>query len=74
MSSVNVYQERAKRCAEQALLVTSPADRRRWLQLADEWIAISRIQFQRLPPMRQRDDAHSIWRGEGLKRTIKAKP
>jgi hypothetical protein len=73
MSSVSVYQERAKRCAEQAQLVTSPADRAHWLQLASEWMAVSRIQFHRLPPRQQRSDAYGLWRGGGLRGPIEAK-
>lgn len=72
MSSVSIYQERARRCTEQAQLVTRADDRARWLQLANEWMAISRIQFRRLPPVERRGDASGLWRGEGLPRTKKA--
>jgi hypothetical protein len=74
MSSVSVYQERAKRCVEQAELVTRADDRAHWLRLASEWVAVSRIQFHRLPPTQKRDDAYRLWRGEGLKGAIKDKP
>jgi hypothetical protein len=63
MSSVGEYQERAKRCAEQAALVTRADDRARWLELADEWSALSRIQFRKLPPQ-QRSDPSGLWRGD----------
>ena len=69
MSGVGIYQERARRCAEQAKLVARADDRARWLQLADGWLAISRIEFHRAPPPQQRAaDASGLWRGEGLPR------
>jgi hypothetical protein len=66
MGSASEYQKRAEQCAERALLVSRADDRARWLELADEWSALSRIQFQRLPV--QRDQPTALWRGEGSER------
>lgn len=73
MSSVGIYEERARRCADQARLVTGAGDRARWLQLANEWTVLSRIQFRRLPSP-QHSDAFGQWRGERLRRTDKPRP
>jgi hypothetical protein len=72
MSTTSVYQERAKHCAEQARLVTRADDRARWLQLANEWIAIGRLHFHRAPSPQQRGDASGLWRGQGLRRVREA--
>ena len=53
MGSANEYQNRARRCAEQAQIVSSTVDRARWRQLADQWMALSRM------PLRKDDFA---WR------------
>ena len=53
MGSANEYQNRARRCAEQAQIVSSTVDRARWRQLADQWMALSRM------PLRKDDPA---WR------------
>ena len=53
MGSVSDYQYRARRCAEQARIVSSTVNRIRWRQLADQWMALSRL------PLRQDDPA---WR------------
>lgn len=68
MSSISIYEERARRCEEQARLVTGVGDRARWLQLANEWTILSRIQFRRLPSQPHRD-AFGLWRGEEIRRT-----
>jgi hypothetical protein len=66
MGSAGEYQKRAEQCAERALLVARADDRARWLELADEWTALSRLHFQRLPA--QRDRPTALWRGEGSER------
>jgi hypothetical protein len=63
MSSAGDYQKRAQWCIERARLVTRSDDRVRWLELADEWTALSRIQFQRLPV--QPNEPAGLWRGDG---------
>jgi hypothetical protein len=60
MSSASDYQKRAEWCAKRAQLVTRADDRTRWLELADEWMALSRIQFQKLP---LRNEPATLWRG-----------
>jgi hypothetical protein len=67
MGSAGEYQKRAEQCTERALLVTRADDRARWLELADEWAALSRIEFQKLPA--RRDQPTALWRGEGNERT-----
>ncbi len=66
MGSASEYQKRAEQCAERALIVTRADDRARWLELAEEWTALSRIQFLRLPV--QRDEPTALWRGDGSER------
>jgi hypothetical protein len=66
MSSVGEYQKRAEQCAERAHLVTRADDRARWLELADQWSALSRIEFQKLPA--RRDQPTALWRGERSER------
>jgi hypothetical protein len=66
MGSVSDYQKRAEQCAERALIVAREDDRARWLELAEEWTALSRIQFQRLSVLRNEPTA--LWRGDGSER------
>jgi hypothetical protein len=66
MGSAGEYQKRAEQCAERALLVSRADDRARWLELADEWTALSRIEFKKLPA--RRDQPTALWRGEGSER------
>jgi hypothetical protein len=43
MGNESEYQRRAKNCFERAEMVKNSIDRRRWLQLAEEWLALSRM-------------------------------
>jgi hypothetical protein len=54
MGSVSDYQSRAKQCSERARIVGSAIDQARWRQLADQWMALSRLPLQK----------DGIWRGE----------
>jgi hypothetical protein len=49
MGSASEYQKRAAECAQRAQIVTRADDRARWMELAEDWIALSRVPFQRLP-------------------------
>jgi len=62
MGGASEYQERAKQCSERAQLVTSRIDRARWLQLAEQWTALSRMPLRKGPP--PRNDPSGFWRGE----------
>jgi hypothetical protein len=55
MGSVIEFQNRARRCAEQARIVSSAVDRARWQQLSDQWTALSRM------PLRKDDP---VWRNK----------
>jgi hypothetical protein len=59
MNDPSEYQKRAEKCVERARSVPREDDRVRWLQLAEQWMALSRMPFQRLPAQR----AESIARG-----------
>jgi hypothetical protein len=65
MTDASVYEDHAKRCAEQAQLVTRADDRARWLQLANEWTVLSRLKLRKLPTPPQRSDPSYLWRGDG---------
>jgi len=43
MGSASEYQKRAADCLERAEIVTGPIDRARWVQLAEQWSALSRL-------------------------------
>lgn len=48
MGSASEYQKRAEQCAQRAQIVIRADDRKRWLELAEEWSALHRVPFQRL--------------------------
>jgi plasmid stabilization system protein ParE len=50
MGSTGEYQNRARRCAGQAQMVSSAVDRARWRQLADQWMALSRMPLRKDDP------------------------
>ena len=50
MGSAGEYQNRARRCAGQAQMVSSAVDRARWRQLADQWMALSRMPLRKDDP------------------------
>jgi hypothetical protein len=66
MGNASEYQKRAEQCAERALRVTRADDRARWRELAEEWTALSRLQFLKL--REQRDEASALWRGDESQR------
>lgn len=65
MGSASKYQRRAIQCAERALTVARAVDRARWLQLAEDWAALSRIPFPGASELR--NEPAGLWRGELLK-------
>jgi hypothetical protein len=62
MSGVSEYQKRAQWCAERAQSLTNRIDRARWLQLAEQWDALSRMPLRKGPM--PRNDPAGFWRGE----------
>jgi hypothetical protein len=62
MGSVSEYQERARRCSERAQTAANGIDRARWLQLAEQWAALSRMPVRKGPA--PRNDPTGFWRGE----------
>jgi hypothetical protein len=62
MGGMSEYQERAKRCSERAQTIANVIDRTRWLQLADQWTALSRMPLRKGPA--PRNDPIGFWRGE----------
>lgn len=54
MGNASEYQKRAADCLERAQIVTGPIDRARWVQLAEQWSALSRMPLPKA----------TLWRGE----------
>jgi hypothetical protein len=55
--------ERSEECKRKADVVTDARDRAKWLKLADDWIALSRIPFQTDPRAhRLEDPLRGLWR------------
>jgi hypothetical protein len=62
MRSVNEYAQRAERCIARAEAIADPVDRGRWLQLAEQWALLSRLQFHGLDSTR--NEPVGLWRGD----------
>jgi hypothetical protein len=62
MRTVSDYEQRAEKCIARAEIVTHPMDRARWLQLAEQWALLSRLQFQTLESAR--NEPAGLWRGD----------
>jgi hypothetical protein len=62
MGSATEYQRRAENCLERAQTLTNRVDRARWLQLAEQWSALSRMPLPSATLLRNRPTG--FWRGE----------
>jgi hypothetical protein len=62
MGGVSEYQRRAQWCSERAQTIANTFDRARWLQLAEQWTALSRMPLRKGPS--PRNDPTGFWRGE----------
>jgi hypothetical protein len=60
MGSPSEYQQRSRECFERAQIVSNPTDRGRWLQLAEQWAALSRMPLPKATLYRNK----SMWRSE----------
>jgi hypothetical protein len=62
MRSVSEYGQRAEQCIARAEAIADPIDRARWLQLAEQWALLSRLQFQSFEG--KRNEPAGLWRGD----------
>lgn len=62
MGDASEYQKRAEQCAARAQTLTRADDRARWLQLSEEWTALSRIRFLKMASTD--NQPAGLWRGE----------
>lgn len=64
MPNAKRCRERAEECKRKADAVSDARDRVKWLQLADDWAALSRIPFRPAPKVhRPEAPLVGLWRG-----------
>ena len=67
MPNAERCRERSEECKRKAEAVPDARDRAKWLKLADDWIALSRIPFHTAPKVLRHGVPHrGLWRGSGL--------
>jgi hypothetical protein len=65
MPNPELCRDRAAACKRKAEAIPDVRDREKWLKLADDWMALSKVPFQtKIPQSRNASPLAGLWRGE----------